>query len=387
MLLFLRGRMGDTLYVRFAFGTMATFQQKDCFMPQQLLLAACSFEVSAKDGRIQLLPYGEFRAVDGRPFDAPAWYLTETNGRDVADLANQSRTQLVVDYEHQTLHKEKNGQPAPAAGWMRWVEFTPKGLFADVEWTDKAATLIKNREYRYISAVFAYDTQGYVRKLFHAALTNYPALDGMDEAIAAASAQFLTPTEHHPMNELLQQLFGLPNANEDELKTALNALLAAKPQNVALSADVFAQLADKDSKIAALSAQATQAAQPDLTKYAPVSVVQELQNQVAALTAQRDADKGSELITAALSAGKLLPAQKEWAESVLKQPNGLAFLTGFLQNAQPIAALNQSQTQAQNVSGSLNTVALTAEEKAAAKMLGMTESEYAQQHHSHEDKK
>lgn len=357
---------------------------------KQLALAACSFEVSAKDGHIQLLPYGEFRAVDGRPFDAPAWFLTEQNGRDVADLANQSRTQLVVDYEHQTLYKEQNGQPAPAAGWMRWVEFTPKGLFADVEWTDKAAALIQNREYRYISAVFAYDTQGYVRKLFHAALTNNPALDGMDEVLAAASAQLnftQSTTEQNPMNELLQQLFGLPHASEDELKAALSALLAAKPQNVALSADVFAQLADKDSKIAALSAQATQAAQPDLTKYAPVSVVQELQNQVAALTAQRDADKGSELITAALSAGKLLPAQKEWAESVLKQPNGLAFLTGFLQNAQPIAALNQSQTQAQNVSGSLNTVALTAEEKAAAKMLGMTESEYAQQHHSHEDKK
>ncbi|MDK4613417.1 phage protease, partial [Kingella kingae] len=183
---------------------------------KQLALAACSFEVSAKDGRIQLLPYGEFRAVDGRPFDAPAWFLTEQNGRDVADLANQSSTQLVVDYEHQTLYKEQNGQPAPAAGWMRWIEFTPKGLFADVEWTDKATALIQNREYRYISAVFAYDTQGYVRKLFHAALTNNPALDGMDEVLAAASAQLnftQSTTEQNPMNELLQQLFGLPHAS------------------------------------------------------------------------------------------------------------------------------------------------------------------------------
>lgn len=343
---------------------------------KQLALAACSFEVSAQGGRIQLLPYGEFRAVDGRPFDAPAWYLTEQNGRDVADLANQSRTQLVVDYEHQTLYKEQNGQPAPAAGWMRWIEFTPKGLFADVEWTNKAAALIKNREYRYVSAVFAYDTQGYVRKLFHAALTNNPALDSIDEVIAAASAQFNPiPMEQNPMNELLQQLFGLPNASEDELKAALSAILAAKPQNVALSADVFTQLADKDSKIAALSAQ-SHTAQPDLTQYAPVSVVQELQNQVAALTAQRDADKGSELIQAALTTGKLLPAQKEWAENVLKQTNGLAFLTGFIENAQPIAALNQSQTQTAGVSGSLNVVALSAEEQAAAKMLGMSHAEF-----------
>ncbi|MDK4685598.1 hypothetical protein QDY72_10600 [Kingella negevensis] len=39
-------------------------------MSKKFILAACSFEVTAKDGRIQLLPYGEFRAVDGRPTDA-----------------------------------------------------------------------------------------------------------------------------------------------------------------------------------------------------------------------------------------------------------------------------------------------------------------------------
>lgn len=313
---------------------------------QNWVLAACNFEVSAKDGRIQLLPYGEFRAVDGRPFDVPAWYLTENNGHDVAQLANQSQTQLVVDYEHQTLHKEKNGQPAPAAGWIRWVEFTPKGLFADVEWTERATSLIQSREYRYISAVFVYDTKGYVRKLLHAALTNNPALHGMDEVLAAASTQFFNQYKENTMNELLQQLFGLPNADETELKAVLTALLAAKPQAVALSADVFTQLADKDNKIAALTAQAKNTAQPDLTQYAPISVVQELQSQVAALTAQRDADKGADLIQAALTAGKLLPAQKEWAQNVLKQPNGLVFLTSFIENAQPVAALNQTQTDA-----------------------------------------
>lgn len=338
---------------------------------QKLILAACSFEVQPHDGRIQLLPYGEFRAIDGRPTDVPAWYLTEENGRDVVDLANASRNQLVVDYEHQTLHKEKNGQPAPAAGWMTWLSFTPKGIFADVEWTEKAAAAIAAKEYRYISAVFSYDTKGYVRKIFHAALTNYPALDGMDEVLAAASAQFLKPeTEKKPMNELLQQLFGMPEASEEELTAALTALLKDKPENVALSADVFAQLAEKDGKIAALSAGS-----PDLTKYAPVQVVQDLQRQVAALTAERDQEKGADLIQAALSAGKLLPAQKEWAEGVLKQSNGLAFLTGFIESAQPVAALTGMQTGGQDPSRT-HVVALTAEEKHAAKMLGMTEAEY-----------
>ncbi len=340
---------------------------------EKLTIAACSFEVQPKDGRIQLLPYGKFRANDGRPHDAPAWYLTEENGSDVVALANASRNQLVVDYEHQTLHKEKNGQPAPAAGWMKWLDFSPKGIFADVEWTDKAAAAIAAKEYRYISAVFSYDTKGYVRKIFHAALTNYPALDGMDEVLAAASAQFLKPeTELNPMKELLQQLLGLPQAEETELTAALTALLQAKPKDVALSADVFAQLAEKDDRIAALSAQP--AGQPDLTQYAPVSLVQELQGQLAALTAERTAEKGGELITAALSAGKLLPAQKEWAEGVLKQDGGLAFLTGYIENAQPVAALAGMQTEGKQPEERV--AALTAEEKAAAKMLGMSDAEF-----------
>ena len=173
------------------------------------------------------------------------------------------------------------------------------------------------------------------------------------------------------MKELLQQLFGMSEAGEEELKAALSALLAAKPKEVALSADVFAQLAEKDSRIAALTAQT---AKPDLTKYAPISVVQELQSQVAALTAKQEADKGNELITAALTAGKLLPAQKEWAEGVLKQPGGLAFLTGFIENAQPVAALSGTQTGGNSPEERI--AALTAEEERAAKMLGMTPEEF-----------
>ncbi len=173
------------------------------------------------------------------------------------------------------------------------------------------------------------------------------------------------------MKELLQQLFDLPDAGEEELKAALSALVEAKPKDVALSADVFAQLAEKDSRIAALTAQT---AKPDLTKYAPISVVQELQSKVAALTAKQEADKGNELITAALTSGKLLPAQKEWAKGVLKQPGGLAFLTGFIENAQPVAALAGSQTGGK--APDERVAALTAEEAAAAKMLGMSGEEF-----------
>jgi phage I-like protein len=129
----------------------------------------------------------------------------------------------VVDYEHQTLLAAQNGHPAPAAGWFSKLEWRESGLFAiDVEWTERATQMIEGGEYKYISPVFAYDKKtGKVLRLLHAALTNNPALDGMD-AVAASQYQLLN-TEKLSMNELLEQLRWLRNmpVTVDEVVTEL----------------------------------------------------------------------------------------------------------------------------------------------------------------------
>ena len=117
---------------------------------------------------------------------------------DAAALVAEWRsraTPLVVDYEHQTQLAAHNGQPAPAAGWLtslRWED--GRGLFASVDWTDRARAHIRAGEYRYISPVFCFDPQsGAVLRLVCAALTNHPALDGM-----AAARATLSPREESP---------------------------------------------------------------------------------------------------------------------------------------------------------------------------------------------
>ncbi|HHF6862383.1 TPA: phage protease, partial [Haemophilus influenzae] len=237
----------------------------------------------AKYGRIQLLPYGKFRAADGRPTDVEAWYVTDTNGADVVALANNQRNPLPIDYEHQIIHSLKNGKEAPSAGWMEYFYFTPQGIFADVRWTDKAADYIKNGEYRYISAVFAYDTEGYVRKIFHAALTNTPALDGMEEAMVAASVNLLQ--EDNPMNKKLLAalcaLFALKaDASEADITEKVTALSAAKGDSAVDVLDVYAKLAEKEQSVAALS---TQVGNPDPAKFVPVEQVAALQADFNAL--------------------------------------------------------------------------------------------------------
>lgn len=340
----------------------------------KLIVAACSFEIDkAKYGRIQLLPYGKFRATDGRPTDVEAWYVTDTNGADVVALANNQRNPLPIDYEHQIIHSLKNGKEAPSAGWMEYFYFTPQGIFADVRWTDKAADYIKNGEYRYISAVFAYDTDGYVRKIFHAALTNTPALDGMDEAMVAASVNLLQ--EDNPMDKKLLAalcaLFALKaDASEADITEKVTALSTAKGDSPVDVLDVYAKLAEKEQSVAALS---TQVGNPDPAKFVPVDQVVALQADFNALKTSVEADKKEALITAALSQGKLAPALKDWAQSLPVEA-----LSAYLEKAPAMAALS-GEPQAKG-DPEQKVAALSAAEQAAARALGMTEAEFMAEH-------
>lgn len=335
----------------------------------RLTLAAANFELDrANYGRIQLLPYGAFRATDGRPADVAAWLVTDSNGADVVALANSQRNALPIDYEHQIIHSRTNGKEAPSAGWMDYLYFTPQGIFADVRWTDKAAEYIKNGEYRYISAVFAYDTEGYVRKIFHAALTNFPALDGMEEAMVAASSHFITE-EQYPMDKellaMLCGLFGKANATEAEIKAEVGALVQSKGSSSVALSSVYAQLNEKEARVAMLSSQG---GQPDPAKYVPIEQVVALQADLNKVKGEIEADKKQALITEALSAGKLSPSLKTWAESL-----SVAVLSQFIEQATPMAALSGEQAK---VPANEKVAALSAVEVATAKALGLSEQAY-----------
>nr|DAS68695.1 MAG TPA: hypothetical protein [Caudoviricetes sp.] len=343
---------------------------------------ACSFKLSEANGHIQLFPFGRFYPADGRAEGAGGWYVDDSNGYALADSINALDIDLMIDYEHQTLYLEKNGQGNPAAGWIKQVEYRPnEGVFAEVAWTDKAASQIKAGEYRYISPLFIPDSNGRVVQVLNAALTNRPALHNLAEAFALSQQfkQFNQP-EGQPMLKLLQQLFDAPNATEAEITEKLTALSAAKGDTkVALSA-VYDELKTQTAQAVALSAQV---ANPDPTKFVALSQMQAVQTELNALKAQHAKEKADSLITQALSDGRLLPAQKAWAEN-LAQTNFVA-LSDYLATVTPNAALSGGM-QAKDAPTE-NVVALSAEELAAAKMLGMSEAEFITAHKTQKEGK
>lgn len=339
-----------------------------------IAIAACAFAAAPVDagaGRVllQLTPAQDFTPSDGRAMDVPAWRINAATAQRVIAAFNAAQPP-VIDYEHQTLHKEANGQPAPAAGWMhglRWIE--GRGLFAEAELTERARALVQSGEYRYFSPVFEYARgSGEVTRILMGALTNHPAIAGMEAVnlMAAASARFTTtPTtstkESDDMNELLKKLLaalGLPeDASEEQALSAIKAL-TDKPAVAATTATTTA---------------------PDPAQYVPVAVVQELQTNLAALSASVHARAVDDVIAPALGDGRLLPAEEAWARDTAKTPAGLASLTSLLKVRQPIAALASTQTKGQPpaAAAATDTHGLTADELAVAAACGMTPEAYA----------
>lgn len=105
--------------------------------------------------------------------------------------ANLRSNDYVIDYEHQTQLSEKNGQPAPAAGWFHRLEMRNDGLYiTDARWTDDARRMIEAQKYRFVSPVFAFDkTTGEVQRLVSLGLTNDPGLHGLTDLAVLRALQ------------------------------------------------------------------------------------------------------------------------------------------------------------------------------------------------------
>jgi len=315
-------------------------------------LAACLFDLSKNQGdRLQLFPSGEFTAPDGALLGAGPWHLDKALADNLMDAVS-GLDDLLIDYDHQSLLFTQNKQALAAAGTfngsgLQWQD--NQGLFATgVQWTAAAKQKINSGDYRYISPLFTYDSQtGAVTQLISIAVTNNPAIKNM-QAIELAAASFLNPPEKNTMNKKLIALLGLAETADQEAILAACTALKASPSIptdllAALSLDDKAKQEDVLTAVKTLQADKEKLAAasnqpPDTKDFVPISVVTELQTQLAALSATVEGDKVTELINTNLN--KLpTPGLQQWAAT-----QELAALSKYLETAPEIAALSGTQT-------------------------------------------
>ena len=139
-------------------------------------------EIRDIPNEFQLLPYGRID-IEGEP---PAYVDEESIASVIANFTRRGND-MVIDYEHQTL---KDVQ-APAAGWIkRLVDRGKDGLWAIVEWTERAREYLKNKEYRYFSPVFWITKEGRkVARIENVALTNLPRINQLRPIVAKLSRE------------------------------------------------------------------------------------------------------------------------------------------------------------------------------------------------------
>lgn len=308
---------------------------------------ALCFELSADVPEwVEVLPPGP--SVVGR--DGRTWSY------DAAEVlantqAHVQGAELPFDYLHATELKAPQGDEAPAAGWAREYRVNALGgIDARVEWTAKARNAIGAREYRYLSPVFLYDDSGRIHRFSSFGLVNKPNL-----VIKALNAEQPHPTENIPMlAAAIRAALGLPeNATEEQAVAAIQAL--------------------KDAKQAALNSEKA----PSLDKYVPRADYANLEQRALNAEqqlAQRDKDALATAINGeietALKAGKITPATKAYHVAQCQQDGGLERFREFVKAApsvtEPVLGDELPKT----------TTALNAEQKEAARLLGMADADY-----------
>ena len=354
--------------------------------------ASCAVELPAGDklpAWVVLMRAGEVVARDGR-----RWRLTDPEAVVAATRAQAGTTDLVVDYEHQTQHSAGNGQPAPAAGWIRELRARGGAIEARVEWTARAAAMLRAREYRYISPVFAYAKGGGVLRMHGAGLTNSPALDlpalarrkdggHMSEAIkkllkklnlaadaddaAVAAAQARLAAGAAATSGLRRVAEALGKA-ADTAPEAVVSAACATADALRLLASALGQAADAPPEALVTAARARPEA-PKPGEFVPRAEFDAVASQLRTLQAERSAERATAAVDAAVAAGKVVPAARAWALGYARQD-----LAGFAKyvEAQPVLVAAGAQPPAGGNPGA----ALTGDELAVCRSLGITESAF-----------
>ena len=241
---------------------------------------------------IKLFPLGLVKSQKGD-------FLIDTEAyNSILNHFKAHHVDIPIDYEHQTLQDVQ----APAAGWIKDLILKQDGVYASVEWTEKAAQYLAAKEYRYLSPVVSVRESDRKALLLHsAALTNTPAIDGMTAIVNSAKVGRPSKT---PLDDMEGETNNLPPASSEPEADEPAEFIKGLRGMLQLPDD--APLSDIENRIAELlQGQAA------------------LKLEVNSLRFEAHKCKAEEAVTMALKTGKLMPYQKDWAfRSAMSQLEG-----------------------------------------------------------------
>lgn len=346
-----------------------------------------------------LVPAGRFEARDGRKFVSGS--QSEMQAIIARTRQYHGTTDIVVDYDHQSVFGAKDGVggTAKAAGWIKQLEVRSDGIWGRVEWTPAALEAIRAGEYRYLSPVIPHRKDGRIIIILNAALTNTPALDLTAAAASARLSNLNLSDEGNDMEKILKALGLAEGSGEDAVLSAINSLIASSTaiatavglQADAGHGDILAAVntalsdraaiataagkaaSDKTDDIVDAVRSALKAGNPDPAKYVPINVVTELRDELKKVQDGTLSEKAENAVNAAIKDGRVTPGQKEWALSYAKSD-----LSGFeaYVKGSPVLTASQMAIVKRDENGR---APLDDAQRAVCSALGLSEEEYRKQ--------
>ncbi|MBI1492858.1 phage protease [Halocynthiibacter styelae] len=291
---------------------------------------------------VQLIPAGPgIRGIDGR-----VWTMNDADAL-VTTFRNRG-LDLPIDIEHATQIKGARAEEAPAMGWINDMEARATGLWGQVKWNTRGEELLRARSYRYLSPVFsAAKRTGAVSHMVSAGLTNNPNLDLI--ALNRDGAE----QENDLMDKTVLEALGL---NSDGTPAQAVAAITAL----------------KEAETTALN----RASLPDPEKFVPRADYELALNRAAKFEAdekEREELAINTALDAAIEAGKIAPASREYHLASCQAEGGLARFQSMV-DASPVIA-GPTDLDSRNTDPAKKET-LTSEELAACHALGMSEAEF-----------
>lgn len=297
---------------------------------------------------LEIIPAGIFTGRDGRRFKNinPNQAINNMIERDV---------DIPLDIEHATEVRAPQGQSAPAQSWIdakpENFEIRDGAVWGRVNWNSAGLNLIQQDEYRYYSPAFYVDPNNQV------------------DIIGVKSIGF-TNTPNLSLTAL---------NNEENPDMDLSQLAALLGLNSEASLDVIIGAVNtlKNEKQVALNSAKT----PDATKFIPKETYDLALNR-AETAEQKLADDATEqktvavnaAVDAAVTAGKIAPANKDFYVTSCNAEGGLEAFNKFVETAPVIAPTGSTVDASKPPAG--GTVSLNAEERVVATQLGLTDEEF-----------
>lgn len=288
---------------------------------------------------VELVPAGVIIGRDGR-----RWINDRPDS--IIEAFNTDGKDMVIDWEHASIHKAPRGDQAPASGWITALQNRNGAIWGRVEWTATGRQAVTSRSYRYISPTFVFEREtNRIIQLLNAGLTNSPNLK-----LAALNNQ--QEKQENVMKNLLKKL-GLPETADEA--AALNAVQKLKSD---------------------LAVATNRAETPSLDKFVPRGdydqALARASNAEKSLAEREKADLETAVnqeIDAALKAGKITPATKDFYISTCQKQGGLDQFREFVKTA-PVIGGPSGLDEKPPKNGTEET-ALNAEEKAIVERLGI----------------